>query len=300
MKKIFFIFSLILLNFTLFGFEIFNGDVYPGVVNHVNTSYGYGTFHLNTMESEFSTVTIERILTFNNSLTRYEYTYSNGILTGFKESFQIAGGDFSENGTYTYGYKEGKLSDVKLNGADIFFPSPYFLMIRSRGDEVLFDYEFNSAGELISILYSDPNGTKYFLKDKLLTSIESIGISENRLSSLYEYFDNRKLKSYKLNFEEGKGIARKQTRYEFAYDSEDRIVKYFFEESGQGQDFKRVNCGFEHITNDDGTINTTFALNDDGETLRTAIYEYENRNNYSVKIFDDQNQLIVTYRVEQK
>jgi len=298
MKKVLLIMCITSFCFTLYSYEIYKTNIYPGAVNHWNTSYGYGTFHLNTMESESGSILIKRILNFNNSLTKYEYTYNgNGQLSEYKESFQI-NGDIKESGTYTYEYDEGKLKTVKLNSRDIYFPTPYFLRISSAGDELLFDYEYNSEGDIISILYNDANGTKYFFKNNLLISVESIGISENRLSASYNYFEDESLQRYNLTYEEGKGISRKKTRYEFIYDEEGLIEGYFFERSGQGQDYERISCIFEHITNDDQTVNTSFALNEKGEILRTAKYEYESPNKYEVQIYDDQNQLIVTYDVE--
>lgn len=300
MKKILLILCIASLYVSLFSYEIYKTNIYPGAVNHWNTSYGYGTFHLNTMESDFDSIIIKRKLNFNNSLTKYEYTYnSNGQLSGYKESFQIDDGNFKENGTYTYEYNDEQLEDVKLDGKDIYFPSPYFLVIRSAGNELLFDYEFDANGKIISISFNDANGTKYFFKNNLLTSVESIGNSENRLFAIYNYHKDNSLALYRLNFEEGKGLARKRTQHEFVYSKEGLIEKYFSERSGQGQDFKRVSCTFEHITNDDQTVDTSFALNDKGEILRTAKFEYESRNKYSVKIFDDQAQLLVTYEVEQ-
>ncbi len=300
MKKLLVLSFICCLSFSLFSFEIYNGIIYPGAVNHWNTSYGYGTFHLNTMESQYSSVTIRRRLAFNNSLTIFEYSYnSEGFLSEYSESFQIDDGAFKKSGDYSYEYIEEELSGVKLNEKEIYFPSPYFLMIRVHGDELVFDYEFDNEGKVISFLLNDINGTKYFLKDRLLKSVESLGLSENRLISRYEYDENRKLTSYFLEYEEGMGLSRKRTRSEFSYDENNRIEKYFLEKSGQGQDYSRVLCSFEHITNADETIETTFALNDDGEIVRTAIYEYENKNNYSVKIYDHKNQLLVTYEVEQ-
>lgn len=300
MKKIGLFTFVLCLSLSLFSYEIYNGNIYPGAINHWNTSYGYGTFNLNTMESQFSSVTIDRTLTFNNSLTTFEYSYnSDGLLTAFNESFQINDGEVKNTGAYSYEYKEGELTGVKLNEQDIYFPSPYFLMIRDHGDELVFDYEFNNEGKVISFLLNDKNGTKYFLKNRFLKSIESIGLSENRLSSSYEYDENQNLRSYSLEYEEGKGLSRKRTRSEFVYDDDNYIEKYLLEKSGQGQIYSRVRCSFEHITNEDETIDTTFALNDDGEIVRTAVFEYETRNNYSVKIYDEKKQLMVTYVVEQ-
>lgn len=300
MKKTLFLLFLFVLSFSIYSFEIYNGNIYPGAVNHWNTNYGYGTFHLNTMESKYSTVTIRRHLSFNNSLTIFEYSYNvEGRLTEYNESFQINDGDIKNSGSYSYEYDEGQLSSVQFNGKEIFFPSPYFLMIRSHGDEIIFNYEFNNDGEVISFLLNDLNGTKYFLNDGWLKSVESLGLSENRLFSRYKYDENRNLTSYFMEYEEGKGLYRKRTRSEFTYDEYNRIEKYLFEKSGQGQDYSRVLCSFEHITNADETIETTFALNDDGEIVRTAIYEYQNKNNYSVKIYDYKNRLLVTYEVEQ-
>ena len=253
------------------------------------------------MESEFNSIIIERNLNFNNSQTRYEYTYNNeGLLTDFNEKYKINDGDFKNNGTYSYEYSDGKLSSVILDGKDIYFPSPYFVSIRSQGDELLFDFEINNEGNIIAIVLHDKNGKKFYFKDKLLTSIESIGTSENRLSARYDYYENETLKRYRQEYSEGKGQSAKRTRYDFIYSEEGVIEKYLFEKSGQGQDFERISCTFEHITNEDQTINTSFALNEEGEIVRTARFNYENRNNYNVEIFDDQEQLIVSYKVEKK
>lgn len=285
---------------SLFSFEVYETNVYPGAVNHLHTSFGYGIFHLNTMESQFRSVTVSRSLNFNKSLTLYEYSYnSEGQLEEFKESFRINNGEITESGIYSYEYKENKLASVKHNGQDIYFLSPYFLIIRSGGNEQLFDFEHNSAGEVISILYNDENGTKYFFRDGLLKSIESIGTGDDRLSAEYDYFDNGEIKRYRMDYSEGRGASRKKTAYDFSYSSDGIIEKFFLEKSGDGQNFNRVNCIFENILNDDGTINTIFAQDDKGETVRTARFEYVNRNNYTVEIFDDRNQLMVTYGVEQ-
>ena len=301
MKKYVFIFCMTFLSLSLFSFEIHNSSIYPGVVNHINTSYGYGSFRLNIMESDFSTISISRILTSNNSLTLYEYSYnSNGQLTAYKEKFKRNDGDFINSGDYTYEYLDGKLDSVKEKGREIYHPTQYFLNIKSQREELLFDYEFNKEGEIISFLLNDENGTKYFLKDGLLKSVESIGLSNSRLSLLYDYSQNRDLVRYRLEYSEGRGLSKQNTKYDFIYNDRGIIEKYFFEKSGQGQPFSRVNCTFDHILNDDDSLNTSFAINEDaGDTVRTAKFEYENRNNYSVKIYDEEDQLIVTYIVEQ-
>lgn len=307
MKKIVSILLFMALYSPIYCFEIYNTSIYPGVVNHLNTSYGYGTFHLNTMESDFKALTIKRTLTSNNSLTLYEYTYNNeGLLSGFEESFSLNGGDFRKSSSYAYEHTDGILTSVKQNGNEIYFPSGnrnnqfYFLTIKSDREELLFDFEYNRDNELSAITLNDVNGTRYFFQDNLLKSMESIGVLNNRLSAIYAYNENRELVRYHLEYSEGKGSSEKKTKYEFVYDENGHIEKYFFEKSGRGQDFDRVICGFEHLLNDNQTIDTSFALNDDGDTVRTARFEYTNTNNYMVKIYNDQDQLIVTYQVEQQ
>jgi hypothetical protein len=291
----------------LFSFEIYKTDIYPGVVNHLHTSYGYGIFSLNVMEGESETLKISRKLISNNSLTIFEYAYnSEGLLTSFNEMFQIDDGEFKKSGNYNYEYQKGKLSSVRENEKEIFFPTTnnrneiYFLTIKGKSDELLFNYEYNQDGEVISIILNDQNGTQYFFKDKLLKSIESIGTATQRLSALYNYSENNQLERYRFEYTDGAGVYRQRTRYDFAYDEKGIISKYFFEKSGQGQDYQRVLCTFESIYNEDGTLNTTYALDDNEETVRTARYTYENNSNYTVNIFDEENQLIVIYTIEQK
>lgn len=307
MKKIIGLILFIILYSNVYSIEIYRTNVYPGVVNHITTSYSYGTFKLNVMESEYRTLKINRRLTSNNSLTVYEYTYNGeGLLSTFKERFNVDGGDFKTSADYVYEYKENLLISVKENDREIYFPTSnpnnalYFLSIIGSRDELLFNYEYNRNGEVISITQNDVNGTTYFFKNNLLSSVESIGTSDQRLNGLYSYNENNELSRYRLQYSEGRGIYLKETKYDFIYDEKGIINKYFFEKSGKGQPFKRISCEFEYLLNDDETLNIIFALDENGETVRKAEYEYESKNNYSVNIYDELNRMIVSYEVEQQ
>lgn len=281
-------------------YEIYKTNIYPGAVNQQNSAYSYGLFSINTMESSSREIIITRTLVFNNSKTTYEYTYDNeGRLSTYKESLRLEGGEIKSQGIYSYEYKNGELSSVKLDEEEIFFPTPYFISIRKGGDELLFDLERDSDDKIQSITLNDQNGTKYFFTEGRLRSVESIGTSDSDFSILYSYNEDSTLKQYRREVFEGRGLSEKKTTYSFVY-KEGLIDDFFYEATGKGQQFQRIHCIFEHITNADGTVEMSFALDDEGDTLRTARYEYESSAKYTMSVFDERNRLLETIEVEKR
>lgn len=300
MKKVLFLILIITSLSSLAAYEVYRGNIYPGAVNHRNSSYSYGLFSLNTMESDSGEIVINRILAFNKSRSTYEYSYdSEGRLIRYSESLQLDGEEVRNLGTYIYEYNGSELRTVELDGEKIYFPSPYFVSIRQSGDELLFDLVKTDDGAIETITLNDENGTKYFFREGRLQAEESIGRSDDEFSARYEYNDDGTLRYYRKETIEGRGLSRKKDTLAFTY-KEGLIDDFFFEKSGQGQGFERIHCTFEHITNDNGTVDMSFALNDEGETLLSATYEYESASKYKISVFDARNRLLETIEVEKR
>jgi len=274
----------------LWSYEVYRGNVYPGAVNHQNSAYSYGLFSLNTMESSFREITVKQTPAFNNRETIYRYGYdSEGRLISFQMDEDI----------YSYEYKGDELSAVKFNEKDIYFPSPFFISIRKGGDELLFDLEKNEAGILSAIILNDENGTKYFLQEGRINSVESIGRGDDKFASRYEYDESDLLRRYRKETSEGRGESRIETAYSFTYQS-GRISDYLYEKSGPGRSFERVHCTFEYIDNPDGRIETAFAIDDEGNIVMTAQYEYSGSDEYTIKVKDSRDRLMETVEVSKR
>lgn len=300
MKKVILYIICLNLVISLSALEIYKTNIYPGAVNHWNSTYSYGLFSLNTMESRSGGLSIKRTLSFNNSATHYQYSYnSEGQLTGYSQSLSYGEEEPVSEGEYEYLYKEGRLSTVKLNGENIYFPTPYFISIRQSGDELSFEVERDENGEISAYVQNDENGTKYFFVDGRLRFIESQGTGDKKVAVQYDYDDEFNLARYRSEFSEGRGQSKKITKYDFIY-KEGLIDSYLEEKSGQGQAFSRIRCFFEHITEDDGSPITSFALDDDGNILLTAMYQYDSPNKYSIDILDERNLLQERIEVEKR
>lgn len=90
--------------FSLCAYEVYGANVYPGAVNHQNTTLSYGMFSLNTMEGDPGGLKLTRTLAANNSTTVYEYGYDGqGRLTSFSETDRADGKDPVSAGTYGIG-----------------------------------------------------------------------------------------------------------------------------------------------------------------------------------------------------
>jgi len=274
----------------LWSYEIYRGNIYPGAVNHQNSAYSYGLFSLNTMESSFREITVKQTPAFNNRETFFRYAYdSEGRLISFQR----------DDVSYSYEYNGNELSAVRFNDTDIYFPSPYFVSIRKGGDELLFDLEKEDGGNLEAIVLNDENGTKYFLQEGRLDSVESIGRGDDKFASRYEYDEEGQLRRYRKETSEGRGESKIVTVYSFSYQS-GRVSDYLYEKSGPGRSFERVHCTFEYIDNTEGRIETAFATDDEGSIVMTAQYEYSGPNDYTIRIKDGRNRLMETIEVTKR
>lgn len=299
MKKFLFLAMALLIMVNLQAIEVYKSIIYPGAINHQISSYSFGLFSLNTMESSKSAISIKRTIAFNNSSTLYQYTYDNeGRLKSYSRSFSKDGGEFVNEGQYEYEYKEDNLSSATLNGESIYFPTPFFITFRQGGDELFFDLERDDEDNISAYVQRDKNGTKYFIRDGLLRSIESIGIEDDKSQIQYEYDENSRLKRYRSEVTEGRGLSRKVERYDFQF-SDGIIQSFMLEKSGQGQDYYRVRCEYEHITEEDGTPVMSFALDDDGNIILTGKYEYESSGRYTLTVLDSRDTLLETIEVEE-
>jgi len=282
MKKIVLIFSLLALINTLYAYEVYKGNIYPGAVNHQNSSLSCGLFSLNTMESSAGKISIKQTLPFTKEEILHQYTYdSQGRLLSFSNGKE----------TYSYEYREEKLNKVKWNGKDIYFPTPYFISIRKSGDELNMDVEADEEGHVSAFILNDQNGTKYFFSEGRLNAVESIGTSDDGFATTYQYDEKGRLRQFRKETSEGKGESKIKTLYTFTYEA-DQIIDYLYEKSGPGRSFERTHCTFEYLDGTGGRIDTAFAIDDDGNIYATAQYEYSGSDTYTLKIMDSRNRLI--------
>lgn len=286
--------TLIILNslplLSLGAYEVYGTNIYPGAVNHQNSSYSYGMFSLNTMESTFREITVTRTLASNNSRTTYHYEYgSDGRLVLYSDS----------SGTYEYTYRDGNLATVKFNGKDIYFPSPYFISIRKGGDELIINRETDDKGELKAMVLDDENGTKFFFEGGRIASEESIGTNDNRFSASYEYDEKGRIKRFRKETREGRGESQKRTEYVFFY-KDGTIADYFQQKTGLNREFARTHYIFDSIADDSGRVVKIFAQDDEGNIVATADFQYSGAGSYTLNVSDDRNRLMEEIIVESK
>ncbi|MBB6479552.1 hypothetical protein [Spirochaeta isovalerica] len=290
MKKSAFLLFAILTAGTLWSYEVYKGNIYPGAVNHINSAYSCGLFSLNTMESSYREINVKLTPAFNNVETEYKYGYdSEGRLISFQEN----------NDKYIYEFKNRELGSVRFNDKEIYFPTPYFVAVRKGGDELNFDLEKDDSGNIRTITLNDENGTRYFFSDGRLTAVESIGTGDDGFASRLDYNEEMQLIRYRKETSEGRGESKIKTLYSFTYDG-DRVTDYLYEKSGPGQFFERTHCTFEYIDGADGSIETAFAIDDNGNIHATAQYEYTGANEYTIKITDERNRLLETVEVSKR